>query len=368
MTVFTLGVEEEFHLVDAGTGALRPDERVVVGRASARVGPGQVQPELLQAQVETGTPVCSTLAEVRRELVRLRREVAAAAAGTGCRVAASGTYPGAAKLPPVTDKDRYQKMVALFGITAREQVCCGCHVHVALGDRELAVAVLRRARRWLPVLLALGANSPFWHGADTGYASYRSQVWARWPTAGPPPPLRNRQEYDEVVRALLATGVLRDTGMLYWDARVSARYETLEFRVADVGLRVDDAVLLAGLVRALVRACADAEAAGEPFDDVRPELLRVASWRAARFGVDGELVDLAAGRPAPAADVVGGLLNHVRGALEQHGDREEVTTLADAALAGGSGAARQRSAYRRRGRIRDVIDQIVAETTADEAQ
>ena len=363
MSALSLGVEEEFHLVDASTRQLRARAGEVLGAVQRRLaGRESVDPELLQSQVETGTAVCTTLDEVRGELVRLRGELAAAAAEVGCRIVASGSYPGPLEHPPVTDDERYQAMAATFGLLAREQVACGCHVHVAFDDRELAVAVLRRSRPWLPALLAVSANSPFWQGEDTGYASYRTQVWSRWPTAGPPAAFGSRAEYDGVVEAMLATGVLRDRGMLYWLVRASAKYDTLEFRVADVCLSVDEAVLLAGLVRALAATCAREEERGSSTGDVRDEVLRAATWQASRAGLDGELVDPASGRPRPARDVVGALVEHVRPALEEAGDAEQVLALVGSVLGGGNGASRQRAAYHRRGSVEDVLDLLVRET------
>ena len=361
MSVATVGVEEEFHLVDAVTGALRPDAPQVLAAARRRLG-DEVAPELLRSQAETGTAVCSTLGEVRAELDRLRRGLAAGAASQGCSLLASGTFPGPVARVETTEDARYEAMVELFGRTAREQVSCGCHVHVAVGDAELAVAVLRRSRPWIPALLALSANSPFWQGEDTGYASYRSQVWSRWPTSGPAPALRSRREYDDLVERLLATGVLRDRGMLYWQVRASERYPTVEFRMADVCLAVDDAVLLAGLARALTRTCVLAEQRGEPEQDLPAEVLRAATWRAARFGVDGELLDPERGVPVPAAAVVTALLEHVRPALEEAGDAAEVDELTGAVLSRGSGARRQRAAYARRGETGDVVALLASET------
>ncbi len=362
MTALSIGVEEEFHLVDADTGQLCADVSAVLQHAPDRAN---VEPELLRTQIETGTSVCATLGELRAELVRARRDVVASAARAGCRVAAGGTWPGAAPSVPVTEQPRYEAIADRFGPIAREATVCGCHVHVGVDDPELVVAVVRRSRPWLPVLLALSANSPFWRGADTGYASYRSQVWARWPTAGPPPVLRSRAEYDEVVAALLATGVMRDEGMLYWDVRASRAYPTVEFRVADVCLSVDDAVLLAGLVRALVRTCAEAQRADRPAPDVRPEVLRAALWRAARSGLRGELVDPCTGEPLPAHRVVHRLLDHVSEALAVADDTAVVEDQVRRVLAEGTGAEHQRAAYGARGRIDAVVDLLVTSAEAD---
>lgn len=361
---YSIGVEEEFHLVDAETGDLRPVGSDVLAAVSPALR-GEAEPELQRSQVETGTPPVQTLSDVRTELVRLRRELDRAAGQVGCRLAASGTHPSAYRPAEVfTDQERYRAIGDRFGPVARQQTVCGCHVHVAVTDRELAVQVLNRVRPDLPLLLAVSANSPFWQGEDTGYASYRSQVWARWPTAGTPGVFGSRAEYDALRDGLVASGVALDVGMLYFDVRPSARYETLEFRVADVSLDVDGAVLAAGLTRALVATCAAAALREEPFDAVRPELLRAAQWRAGRSGLCGELVDLRTGHPVPAAEVVDDLLGRIRPALDEHGDEAEVTELLERLRRRGTGAERQRAAYRRADSVHDVVELIVAETNS----
>jgi carboxylate-amine ligase len=359
---FSLGIEEEFQLVDAETGELRPSVDAVLPEAREALGE-EVQPELQRSMIETGTPVCLDLDEVRRELVRLRREVAAAAEATGCRIAALGTHPTARwQEQEITDKARYRRMTAAYRRLAWDQLICGCHVHVGIADRELAIAALNRVRPWLAPLLALTANSPYWESVDTPYASYRTELWARWPTAGPPGEFASRADYDALVEALLASGTIPDTGMIYFDVRPSQRFETLEVRVADVCLTVDDAVLLGGLARALVRTSAEAAQDERPFPRWRPELVRGAHWRAARWGLTAELVSPVTGRPAPAGEVVDALVEHVRPTLEASGDLEEITELVDQVRRRGTGAERQREAFGRRGSYDDVLAMAVEAT------
>jgi carboxylate-amine ligase len=361
---FSLGVEEEFQLVDAETGELRPRVEGVLPAARSAVGE-EVQPELQRSMIEVGTPVCAELGEVRRELLRLRRDVGRAAEAVGCRIAAVGTHPTARwQDQEITRKERYQRMAADYTRLAWDQLICGCHVHVGVADRELAIGALNRARPWLAPLLALSSNSPFWESVDTGYASYRTELWSRWPTAGPPGEFASRVEYDALVDALVASGTITDAGMVYFDLRPSRRFETLELRVTDVCLTIDEAVLIGGLARALVRTCAEAAAHERPFARWRPELLRAAHWRAARWGMAGQLVHPVTGRPVSAAEVVHALLAHVGPALEATGDREEVTALAAEVEARGTGADRQRAAFARRRSFADVLDLAVAETAA----
>lgn len=341
---------------------LAPLADEVLAKARVRMDRA-VEHELQLCQVETGTGVCTTLSEVAAEVTALRRALAAAAAEAGCVVASAGTHP----LPfgdgnRITPKPGYLRLERDYGIVGREQVLCGCHVHVGVRDRDVAIAVMNRARRWLPVLLALSANSPFWQGEDTGYASFRTEVWRRWPVSGPPDPFSSRAEYDELVRTLLTVGAIDDPARLYFDIRPSARFATLEFRVADAGLTVDDTVTIAGLVRALVRTCHTAAVAGETVPGLRQELLRAAMWRAARYGVTATLVDLDAVTSRPAREVVERFLALLRPALEEAGEWDVVRDGVARILTAGSGAGRQRAVFTASQRLEDVVDFIVTST------
>jgi carboxylate-amine ligase len=376
----TVGVEEELLVVDpAGTPVpLGPEALAVAARRGegetveeharaeqaddhpARPEPHLV-PELKEQQIELGTRVCGDLAEVAAELRHWRSRADAAAASVGARVAALATAPVPVE-PVATPGKRYQQMVEAFGLTAMEQLVCGCHVHVSVEDDEEGVAVLDRVRVWLPVLTALTANSPFWLGADSGYASYRSQAWGRWPSAGPTGTFGSSAAYHQLLDDLLATDTVLDPGMLYFDARLSATWPTVEVRVADVALRVEDAVLLAGLVRGLVETAAGDWRAGRPAPEVRAELVRVAAWRAGRSGVSGDLVDPRTGRPAPAVDVVAALVQHVRGALDDSGDLALVEHGVAEVFRRGNGADLQRRVFAATGDLAAVVRAAVTVT------
>jgi carboxylate-amine ligase len=294
------------------------------------------------------------LHELGAELRATRAAAAAAAARVGVHLAPLATSPLAVE-PTLSPSPRYEAMARRFGLTASEELTCGCHVHVAIESAEEGVAALDRIRPWLAPLLGLSANSPFWQGTDSRYASYRSRVWARWPSAGPYAPFGGPEQYREVVAAMLASGTLLDEGMVYLDARLSRHHPTVEVRIADVCLDVDDAVLLASLVRALVQTAVDAWRAEEPPDSVRTELLRLASWRAARSGLEDALVDPTTWRPAPAAEVLDRLVGHIAPALEEAGELTAVRGLLAAVLARGNGARRQRAAWERTGDLAAVV-------------
>jgi carboxylate-amine ligase len=235
---------------------------------------------------------------------------------------------------------------------------CGVHVHVGIDDPERAITVINGVGPHLSPIVALAGNSPFWEGRDTGYASYRTELWRRWPMAGTPAPFADRAEYEHLVETLFRTGSIDDHARIYWDVRPSAKFPTVEFRVADVGLTVDDAVMVAGLVRALAATAA----AAAPARPVRPELLRAATWRAARYGITGTLIDVEAGQGVPAGELIDGFLGRLRPALVDLGDWDEVSELVGRVLAAGTGADRQRRVLAETGELSAVLDFIVEET------
>lgn len=366
----TVGVEEELLLVDPDTGyptalAATALERAPAPRAGERNTPGGiVEEEFQQEQIETDTRPCRTMDELGAEVRAQRRAAADAARAAGAELVALATSP-LEVAPTVTPKARYRRMVREFGLTAAEQLSCGVHVHVEVASDDEGVAVLDRIRVWLPVLLALSANSPFYQGQDSGYESFRSQVWNRWPSAGTTELFGTSERYHAVVDGLIATGTLLDAGMVYFDARLAQSYPTVEVRVGDVCQHPDDTVLLAALARALVSTAAAEAQAGTAPPDVRSELLRVCTWRAGRSGLRDRLVDPRTLRPAPAAHVVDALVEHVRPALEDAGDDGLVTELLEALWGRGNGAAMQRRSFEATGRLADVVRAAVAVTAGE---
>jgi carboxylate-amine ligase len=344
--MITFGVEEEYLLIEPVTGRLAPLAEQV--RSAAGLQPfattEEIQTELLQAQVEVATPVCTALEEVGGHLLRLRHAVAQAAEMHGCRIVASGTPPVRQRLPvPVTDRARYRTIQKQAPQLVTEQMISGMHVHVAVPSRQAGVDVLNRIRVWLPVLTAMAANSPLWESRDTGFASWRTIVFSRWPISGVPPRFTCESDYDTRIQQLLSTEVISDTGQLYWQARLSERYPTVEIRCLDVQLRTDDAVMFAGLARALVETALNEAAVGIPELEPAPELIKVAMWQAARYGLSGDLID-PCGKRLRAGDAVGRLMEHVAPALKTSGDGREVTSLVHRLLQQGTGADRQRGA------------------------
>ncbi|MER6301712.1 glutamate--cysteine ligase [Kitasatospora sp. NPDC001539] len=358
--MLTIGVEEEYVLIDPASGvpvARAADVQAAANRQRA-LTEGEVQRELSQAQIEVATPVCRSLDEVGGHLLRLRHSLAQAARACGCRLAATGSVPFTDRLRvPVTRTPRYLRLRRAAPALVDEQLINGMHVHVGVPDREAGVRVLNGLRPWLPVLTAVAANSPFWHGGDTGFASWRTVVFDRWPVSGPPPEFADAADYDRRINTLVERGLIADTGQIYWQARLSERYPTVEVRAMDVQLTVDEAVLVAGLVRAL---CASTLGGAET-PPSEPEFIRAAGWYAARHGTTGVLHDPVTGRPVPARQATGSLVARVDEALAATGDRDRAACLLGRLHRDGNGAVRQRRALRREGRA-SVIGLIVDET------
>ncbi|GHG51104.1 MULTISPECIES: carboxylate-amine ligase [Amycolatopsis] len=343
----TMGVEEEFLLVNPRTGHASPCAEPVLARYRHH-GPlpdgVRVHRELRLTQLEAASGVCTTAGELRDQLTVARRVLAGAAAAEDCALLATGTPvgPGPATQPPPST-GRYAEIDAAYGAVVADYEACGCHVHVGVADPDTAVAVVNHLGRWLPTLLALSANSPFDHGRDTGYDSWRMVLQSRFPGSGVAPHLRGHAEYRRAVETLVDCGALVDPDQTFWLARPSGRFPTVEFRVADTALTVDHAVLQALLSRALVqRALADL-AEGREAAPLSPQVAAAAVWAAARHGLSGSLVDAVEETRRPAWTLVEELLAHVRAPLEESGDLVEVRKLVEAVRAGGSGAARQRA-------------------------
>ncbi|HEY2302314.1 MAG TPA: glutamate--cysteine ligase [Acidimicrobiales bacterium] len=359
----SVGVEEEFLLVDSEHLDVRGRSAMVLRSAYDQVG-GDVQPELYSGEVESATPVCWTLDELGGALRRRRELLGRGAAEAGCRLFASGTHPFARwQDQRITPKARYLGLAEEYQQVAHETMICGQHIHVGIPEEEQRIDVLNRVRPWLGVFTALGSNSPFWEGLDTGYASYRTLVFRRWPTNRVPRRFEDWADYRRVVGTLVASGAVDDPTKLYWDVRPSERFPTLEFRVGDVCLRVADAVCIAGLVRALVARCLADAAAGLPAPEPLAEVLESAVWKAARFGLGAELIDPLTSRSTPAREVVGRLLNLVEAPLRAAGDAETVDDGIERILEGGTGAARQRSVVERGGDLKAVARFVAAETS-----
>lgn len=360
----TVGVEEEFLLVDPETG--RPTAAVETALAAAHRGTSlaedipaeQLTPtmerEVKQEQIEAVSPPSDSIDELATAILAGRRVADAAAQSVGARAVALATSVLPVSTHAARDS-RYEAMATQFGLTFREQLTCGFHVHVAIESDEEGVAVLDRIRPWLPILLALSSNSPFWMGQDTEYASYRYQAWSRWPSAGPYDIFGSAQAYRSTVSSLLNTGVLLDRGMVYFDARLCTHYPTVEIRMADVCLDPEVSVAIAALVRALVETAAQEWRTGCAPEPVPTGLLRLAMWSASRFGIEEDLVNPLLGEPCEARVAVDALLAHVQAALTSSGDAARVAGTVARVFREGTGARLQRDTFERTRSLSAVV-------------
>ncbi|AWZ03346.1 MULTISPECIES: glutamate--cysteine ligase [unclassified Streptomyces] len=360
----TVGVEEEFLLVDARTLRVVPAAPLVLSTAAGL--PHELHAEGTRYQVEIATPVADSAVTLRRDLAGLRRTLARAARAHGCRLLAAPSPVIAVEGPLhlTDDEPRQREQHRRFGALTDTLVSCGRHIHIGTLDVDTAVAVSNRVRPWLPTLIALAANSPFWGGRDTGHASWRAMAWSGWPSAGPPPHFTSTAHFRRSVQTLLGSGAALDTKMVYWDLRPSGNWPTLEFRAPDMSPDIDTAVLQAELARALVATALREISEQRPDPPVRDDVLRLARWRAAHDGLEGFGLDPYTGAELPAADLAEALLDLVAPELAASGDLDHAAKTMAALLRDGSGAHRQRAAFARRGDLMDVLRHLADETEA----
>ncbi|RAX50480.1 carboxylate--amine ligase [Arthrobacter sp. AQ5-05] len=360
----TFGVEEEFLIVDPVNGVPLPLSAEVMdlhGASMRLAGPSARQmlsAELHQEQLEVITHPHSSLDSLATEILEGRAYADSLARKAGARIVALATSPLAVS-PHPTRNERYDALVEKYALTAREQLTCGLHVHVSVVSDEEGVAVLDRIRSWLPPLMALSSNSPYWNGQDSGYASFRTQAWNRWSSAGPMEVFGSARAYHALVADISATTVVINPD---FDARLSARHPTVEIRVSDVCLDPRDTVLIAALVRALVETAAREWEAGVEPDRVPAIVLRQGVWMASRWGVRGDLLHPATHRPDTARNVMSALLDHVRDALNDSGDAAYVEKALDRIFNHGTGATKQRQSYEPNGRLEDVVTDAIGLT------
>jgi carboxylate-amine ligase len=355
----TVGVEEEFFLVD--------DSGLLVPRAPETLREidsdgADLKSEILRCQVESATEVCRTGHEVHRELTDLRTRLAWAAARHGARLAASATVVHAQNRgSTIAPGPRYHRIARRYGQIVVSTGTCGCHVHVGVADRADALRVVNHLRPWLPLLLAVSANSPFVQGQDTGYASARHLIYLKWPSVGPPPYFDSVEEYESITATLLETGAAMDRKMIYWYVRPSEHQPTVEIRVSDVLGTIREATVLAVLVRALVAGALELIEAGTPAPRVPSDSIKAGLWRAAKDGLGGHCPDPETGRLRAVHAILADLVRTHSARLRESGELELVESTVDWLRRHGGGAHRQRQAFVRRGNLDDVLDEITVD-------
>jgi carboxylate-amine ligase len=361
---YTLGVEEEYMLLDGETLDLVQHVEAVLAATHGHELEPQINPELMQSVLETATPVCRAPAEVETELRKLRSYVTGIAREQGMRVGSAGTHPFSLfERQRITARDRYRYLVDQLQYVARRELVFGLHVHVAVDDPEKAIKVVNGLLGHLPSLLALSASSPFWRGEQTGLASSRQMVFAAFPRSGPPPRFNDYADYAEVVGHLEKTGCIADYTHIWWDIRLHPRFGTVEIRICDAVSRVEDAVALAAFCQSLVKLYSEQYEAGTEIPSYHRTLTTENKWLAARYGLEAPVMDLATGRRnrVPVAQLVRRTLREIEPHARDLGCERELEGIGEI-LAKGNGADRQRRAWRAGHDVTEVAREIADAT------
>ena len=360
---FTLGVEEEFQIIDPETRELRSHVQEMLEEGKLLLKE-RVKPEMHQSVIEVGTGICANVDEVRKDVTELRREIIGLARRQGMNVASAGTHPFSRWEDQAIYPDpRYASIVEELQLVARSNLIFGLHVHVGISDRAVAFQILNEARYFLPHLLALSSNSPFWLGRNTGLKSYRTKVFERFPRTGIPPVFPTPAEFDEFVRILVATNSIDNGKKIWWDLRPHPFFETIEFRVCDVPMRLDETVAIAALVQAICVKLYELREKNLGFRPYSNALILENKWRATRWGIDGKLIDFGREKEVPFRELMEELFEFVDGVIDDLGSRREIESLRWI-LDNGSGADRQlRAFHENAGDLKKVVDFICAETS-----
>ena len=358
---FTLGIEEEFQIIDPVTRELKSHIEEIL-EAGKMVLKERVKPELHQSVVEVGTDVCENVADARRSVAALRTDLARLAQKAGLRIAAAGTHPFSHWIDQKISKgDRYQVVLQDLQQIARANLIFGLHVHVGMPDRETAIQLMNTARYFLPHIFALSTNSPFWVGRDTGYKSYRLQVFHRFPRTGIPDAFDSVGEHDEYVNLLIKTGCIDNAKKIWWDIRLHPVFHTLEFRVCDIPMRVDETICLAAIMQAVIAKLYQLYRQNLGFRIYRSRLLAENRWRASRYGISGKMIDFGKQEEVETRSLIGELLEFIDDVVDDLGSRQELDYVQEI-LRGGTGADRQLEVYNRTKDLKQVVDYIISET------
>jgi carboxylate-amine ligase len=358
---FTLGIEEEFQIVDPVSRELKSHIEEIL-EAGKMVLKENVKPELHQSVVEVGTDICETVGEARRSVTALRSSLAQLAQNAGLRIAAAGTHPFSHWIDQKISKgDRYQGVINDLQQVARANLIFGLHVHVGMPDRETAIQLMNTARYFLPHIFALSTNSPFWVGRDTGFKSYRLQVFQRFPRTGIPDAFESVSEHDEYVNLLIKTGCIDNAKKIWWDIRLHPFFHTLEFRVCDIPMRVDETICLAAIMQAVIAKLYKLYRQNMGFRIYRSRLLNENRWRASRYGIGGKMIDFGKQEEVDTRTLIGELLEFVDDVVDDLGSRAELNYV-QTMLAQGTGADRQLEVYQRTKDLKAVVDYIITET------
>jgi len=358
---FTLGIEEEFQIIDPETRALKAHIQEMFAEGETRLK-DRIKKEMHQSVVEVGTGICRDIAAAREDVVALRREILRLASDNGLAIAAAGTHPFSHwSSIPITPNPRYEQILYDLGMVARANLIFGLHVHVAVENDDVRIALLNASRYFLPHIFALSTNSPFWCGERTGWKSYRAKVFDRFPRTGIPDFFFSWADYDSYVQTLVMTGCIDNGKKIWWDVRPHPFFPTLEYRICDIPMRVDETVCIAALFQAITVKLWKLYDRNLSYRTYSRALISENKSRAARFGVEGKLIDFGKKAEVPFPSLMGELLEFVDDVLDELGSRKEVEYVHEI-LRRGTGADRQLEVYDRTGSLPAVVDYILAET------
>jgi len=358
---FTLGIEEEFQVVDPETRTLKSHIQELFAEGEKRLK-DEIKREMHDPVIEVGTPICRNVAEARAEVTRLRGEIIRLTRENGLRIAAAGTHPISHWADvSITEAARYDQIVYDLQMVARANLIFGLHVHVAVEDHETRIQIMNAARYFLPHVFALSVNSPFWCGRNTGWKSYRAKVFERFPRTGMPDYFMSASAFDEYVQVLVETKSIDNGKKICWDVRPHPFFPTLEYRVCDVPMRVDETICFAALFQAITVKLYRLHVQNMGWRLYRRSLLNENKSRAARFGIHGKLIDFGKRTEVPFGELLDELLEFVDDVVDDLGSRDEVN-YAREIMRRGTGADRQLAAYEKRRDLRDVVDLIIEET------
>jgi glutamate---cysteine ligase / carboxylate-amine ligase len=358
---FTLGIEEEFQVIDPQTYELKSHIQEMFAEGQSRLKE-EMKRELHDPVIEVGTPICQDIGQARYEITRLRSEVIRLARANGLRIAAAGTHPFTHWSDvPITPGAHYDQLVQDLQMVARANLIFGLHVHVAVEDDEARVAILSGVRYFLPHVFALSVNSPFWVGVNTGWKSYRAKVFERFPRTGIPDDFASWSEYQEFLNTLIATGCIKDGKKIWWDARIHPYFPTIEYRVCDIPMRVDETICIAAIFQAVTYKLWKLYDKNLSWRRYRRSLILENKWRAARFGLDDKLIDLGKKVEVPTSDLIVELLEFIDDVVSELGVTQEVRYVHEI-FARRTGADRQLAVYEQTGSLQAVVQYIIEET------
>ncbi len=358
----SIGIEEEYQTIDQQTRDLRSHIQSQILPRAIEATHDRAKPEMHQAVIEVGTKVCRDIKEAREDIRELRREMITLASENGMWLAAASTHPFADwKLQDIYPDERYRKVVEEMQMIARANLVFGLHVHIGIEDRNTSIHIMNSLRYFLPHILALSSNSPFWMGMQTGFKSYRSKVFERFPRTGIPDVFSNWADYETFVNLLVKTGCIDNGKKIWWDIRPHPYFHTLEVRVCDIPMRLDETVAIAALIQATVAMLYKLHASNKSYRIFGRALISENKFRASRYGLDGMLIDFGKEKEVPLRRLMVEYLDLIDDVVDELGSREEINYIHQI-LEMGTGADRQLKVYEETGDLKKVVDYIVGET------